>query len=75
MKYAFAKRVRHLQSSAVRDILKIVNQGDVISFAGGLPDDELFPTRAITDAFSRALAKGNKALQYGETEAIGRLEK
>ncbi|GAF18626.1 LOW QUALITY PROTEIN: aspartate aminotransferase [Bacillus sp. JCM 19046] len=68
MKYAFAKRVRHLQSSAVRDILKIVNQGDVISFAGGLPDDELFPTRAITDAFSRALAKGNKALQYGETE-------
>lgn len=68
MKYAFAKRVRHLQSSAVRDILKIVNQGDVISFAGGLPDDQLFPTQAITDAFSRALAKGNKALQYGETE-------
>ncbi|WP_307189865.1 aminotransferase class I/II-fold pyridoxal phosphate-dependent enzyme [Geomicrobium sp. JCM 19037] len=68
MKYAFAKRVRHLQSSAVRDILKIVNQGNVISFAGGLPDDDLFPVAAIEDAFSRALSKGKKAMQYGETE-------
>ncbi|QQK80880.1 PLP-dependent aminotransferase family protein [Salicibibacter cibi] len=68
MKYAFAQRVRHLQSSAVRDILKVVNQGDVISFAGGLPDDDLFPVEAIEDAFSRALAKGKKAMQYGETE-------
>ncbi|AIC93900.1 aminotransferase-like domain-containing protein [Shouchella lehensis] len=68
MKYAFAKRVRHLQSSVVRDILKIVNQGDVISFAGGLPDDGLFPTQAIKDAFSSAFEKGNKAFQYGETE-------
>ncbi len=68
MKYAFAKRVRHLQSSVVRDILKIVNQGDVISFAGGLPDDGLFPTQAIKDAFTSAFEKGNKAFQYGETE-------
>ncbi|MBB6448419.1 2-aminoadipate transaminase [Geomicrobium halophilum] len=68
MKYAFAKRVRHLQSSAVRDILKVVNQGDVISFAGGLPDDELFPVEAIEEAFSRALSKGKKAMQYDETE-------
>ncbi|WP_078390804.1 PLP-dependent aminotransferase family protein [Shouchella patagoniensis] len=68
MKYAFAKRVRHLQSSAVRDILKVVNQGNIISFAGGLPDDGLFPAKAIEDAFSRAFSKGNKALQYGETE-------
>ncbi|WP_059102836.1 PLP-dependent aminotransferase family protein [Shouchella shacheensis] len=68
MKYAFAKRVRHLQSSAVRDILKVVNQGDVISFAGGLPDDELFPVEAIEEAFTRVFAKGKKAMQYGETE-------
>ncbi|GAK09352.1 LOW QUALITY PROTEIN: aspartate aminotransferase [Geomicrobium sp. JCM 19038] len=68
MKYAFAKRVRHLQSSAVRDILKVVNQGNVLSFAGGLPDDELFPVEAIEDSFRRALSKGKKAMQYGETE-------
>ncbi|GIN07981.1 aminotransferase [Shouchella clausii] len=68
MKYAFAQRVRHLKSSAVRDILKVVNRGDVISFAGGLPDDGLFPLKAIEEAFSRVFASGNKALQYGETE-------
>ncbi|KGA98044.1 aminotransferase [Alkalihalobacillus alcalophilus ATCC 27647 = CGMCC 1.3604] len=71
MKYAFAKRVRHLQSSAVRDILKVVGQGDVISFAGGLPDDELFPMQGIEEAFSRVFAAGKgSALQYAETEGF-----
>ncbi|MBD1381761.1 aminotransferase-like domain-containing protein [Metabacillus arenae] len=73
MKYPFAKRVRHLQSSAVRDILKVVNKGNVISFAGGLPDDELFPNEAIKEAFSRVFAKGNNPLQYIETEGYGPL--
>ncbi len=68
MKYAFANRVRHLQSSAVRDILKIVGSGDVISFAGGLPDDDLFPIKGIEDAFSRVFNSGKQALQYAETE-------
>ncbi|TSB45809.1 PLP-dependent aminotransferase family protein [Alkalicoccobacillus porphyridii] len=68
MRYAFSKRVRHLQSSAVRDILKVVGNGDVISFAGGLPADDLFPVEAIEEAFSRAFASGTKALQYIETE-------
>ncbi|WP_332694044.1 PLP-dependent aminotransferase family protein [Halalkalibacter lacteus] len=68
MKYAFADRVRYLQSSAVRDILKIVGQGNVISFAGGLPDDELFPIEGLENAFSRVFATGKKSLQYMETE-------
>ncbi|MFC0472385.1 PLP-dependent aminotransferase family protein [Halalkalibacter kiskunsagensis] len=68
MKYAFADRVRYLQSSAVRDILKIVGQGNVISFAGGLPDDDLFPIEGLEDAFSRVFATGKKSLQYMETE-------
>ncbi|MDT8862059.1 PLP-dependent aminotransferase family protein [Alkalihalobacillus sp. MEB130] len=68
MKYAFADRVRYLQSSAVRDILKIVGKGDVISFAGGLPDDELFPLDGLEDAFSRVFQTGKKSLQYMETE-------
>ncbi|MED4079330.1 PLP-dependent aminotransferase family protein [Halalkalibacterium halodurans] len=70
MKYAFAKRVRHLHSSAVRDILKVVNQQGVISFAGGLPDDELFPLEAMEDAFSRVFATGKKSMQYSETEGF-----
>lgn len=68
MKYAFASRIRHLQSSAVRDILKIVGNGDVISFAGGLPDDELFPMKGIEEAFSRVFKTGKQSLQYAETE-------
>lgn len=73
VKYPFAKRVRHLQSSAVRDILKVVNKGNVISFAGGLPDDELFPHEAIQEAFSRVFANGKNPLQYIETEGFGPL--
>lgn len=70
MKYGFSHRVRYLRSSAVRDILKVVNKGDVISFAGGLPDEGLFPVEAMQQAFNKALTSGNKALQYGETEGV-----
>ncbi|RKD68146.1 2-aminoadipate transaminase [Sinobaca qinghaiensis] len=74
MKYGFAKRVRHMQSSAVRDILKVVNKGDVISFAGGLPDEKLFPVEAVRKAFDQALSSNNKVLQYGETEGVPALK-
>ncbi|RSL34051.1 PLP-dependent aminotransferase family protein [Salibacterium salarium] len=70
MKYGFAKRVNHMQSSAVRDILKVVNRGDVISFAGGLPDEKLFPVEEVRRAFDQALSADPKALQYGETEGV-----
>ncbi|MFA9559721.1 PLP-dependent aminotransferase family protein [Evansella sp. AB-rgal1] len=68
MRYAFAKRVRHLQSSAVRDILKVVSKGNVISFAGGLPDDDLFPLDGVREAFEKTFETGKKPLQYIETE-------
>lgn len=74
MKYGFTKRVRHMQSSAVRDILKVVNKGDVISFAGGLPDEKLFPVEAVRQAFDEALSSSNKVLQYGETEGVPALK-
>ncbi|WP_158734776.1 PLP-dependent aminotransferase family protein [Alteribacillus sp. YIM 98480] len=70
MKYGFAKRVNHMQSSAVRDILKVVNKGDVISFAGGLPDEKLFPVQEVRKAFDQALLSNPKVLQYGETEGV-----
>ncbi|MCZ0702769.1 2-aminoadipate transaminase [Natronobacillus azotifigens] len=70
MKYGFSDRVRYFDSSAVRDILKVVNQGNVISFAGGLPDEDLFPVEAVKDAFQKAITSGNKALQYAETEGL-----
>lgn len=70
MKYGFSHRVRYLKSSAVRDILKVVNNGDVISFAGGLPDEALFPVEAVSNAFQKAIQTDRKALQYGETEGV-----
>ncbi|KIL50018.1 PLP-dependent aminotransferase family protein [Jeotgalibacillus soli] len=73
MKYGFANRVKHLQSSAVRDLLKIVEKGNVISFAGGLPDDNLFPVDAVKAAFEKSFHAEKSSLQYGTTEGYAPL--
>ncbi|WP_027414723.1 PLP-dependent aminotransferase family protein [Aneurinibacillus terranovensis] len=70
MKYAFSDRTKRFQSSAVRDILKVVNQGNVISFAGGMPYDELFPLMAVEEAYKCVFESGKKTLQYGLTEGF-----
>ncbi|MFD0590806.1 PLP-dependent aminotransferase family protein [Paenibacillus sp. GCM10027627] len=68
MEYRFSTRVSQLQSSAVRDILKLTQGKDMISFAGGLPAEELFPVQAVREAADRVFAAGTGALQYGLTE-------
>ena len=40
----FAERTAHLRVSTIREMLKVTQQPDVISFGGGLPAPELFPT-------------------------------
>lgn len=58
-----------LKPSAIREILKTTEAPDVISFAGGLPAPELFPTGAIREATEVVLTReGQAALQYGVTE-------
>lgn len=65
----FAQRTLTMRSSAIRELLKVTENRDVISFAGGLPAPELFPIAAFHEACSRLLAeKGESALQYGTTE-------
>jgi 2-aminoadipate transaminase len=60
--------------SAVREILKVAEQPDVLSFAGGLPAPELFPVEAIAAAHAEVLARdGGAALQYSTTEGYGPL--
>lgn len=68
----YASRVAGLQSSAIREILRVVNHPDVMSFAGGLPAPELFPGAAIAEVVGALLAGpgGAAALQYGETEGV-----
>ena len=58
-----------LRSSAIRDLLAVTTQPDVISFAGGVPATEMFPVDAIRVSFDAVLrADGGSALQYGPTE-------
>lgn len=68
MEYQFSKKVSQLKSSAVRDILKLTQGKDMISFAGGLPAEELFPVQAVREAAERVFSAGTGALQYGLTE-------
>ncbi len=58
-----------MQRSTIREILKLTQQKDLISFAGGLPAPELFPLQKFTLAMEETLATdGASALQYDVTE-------
>ena len=69
MKLNFAKRMSYIKASEIREILKVTEQEDVISFAGGLPAPELFPIDEINEINQIVLKEaGTKALQYTTTE-------
>ena len=65
-----ATRNARMKASEIRELLKLLDQPDIISFAGGIPDPALFPTEAFRDAFSAALTgpKAGAALQYSVSE-------
>ncbi len=67
---ALSSRLADVQSSPVRDILKLTQRAEVISFAGGLPAPELFPAEMVAQAFATALKPTvvARALQYSTTE-------
>ena len=65
----YAQRAKNLKSSAIRELLKITQNPDIISFAGGLPAPEVFPAERFREACDRVLEKQARlALQYGATE-------
>lgn len=69
MKFKTAKRMSSMKASEIREILKITERPEVISFAGGLPAPELFPVDAIKEVNRIVLeTDGPKALQYTTTE-------
>jgi 2-aminoadipate transaminase len=64
-----AERTENMKSSAIRELLKLTQQPDIISFAGGLPSPEFFPLREIEEACRHIIrTEGAQALQYGTTE-------
>ncbi len=65
----FSQRAREMKASDVRELLKLLQVPDMISFAGGMPSSETFPVDMIRDIASDVLSKdGGKVLQYGITE-------
>lgn len=65
----YAQRTQRIQSSAIRELLKLTEQPDVISFAGGLPAPEVFPVKEFQEACQKVLTEhGPQALQYSTTE-------
>ncbi len=67
----FSDLAKSIKASDVRELLKIVEQGGVISFAGGLPDPRTFPKKEISEIAVEVIEKyGDKALQYAPTRGV-----
>lgn len=70
----FSTRMSQLKGSAIRELLKIATQPDIVSFAGGMPAPELFPVEQVMEASMAVLKEqGRAALQYSSTEGYPRL--
>ena len=69
MKRAFADRMACVHKSFVREILKVTEDPEIISFAGGLPNPRYFPVQGVAKAATKVLSdSGEAALQYSTTE-------
>ncbi|MEI6802589.1 MAG: PLP-dependent aminotransferase family protein [Burkholderiales bacterium] len=65
----FAQRLNQVETSAIRELFKLLGKPGIISFAGGFPDSALFDVEGIRAASNRALDEdAGAALQYGATE-------
>lgn len=65
----FADRLNNVETSAIRELFKLLGKPGIISFAGGFPDSAMFDVDGIREASQRALAEEpGGALQYGATE-------
>ena len=74
MPLQFAERLRNVETSAIRELFKLLGQPGIISFAGGFPDSTLFDVVGIQAAVQSALTdEPAAALQYGATEGYGPL--
>jgi 2-aminoadipate transaminase len=67
--YRYAHRIQRMESSVIRELLKLTEQPDIISFAGGLPAPDVFPVEQFREACNYVLDNfGPQALQYSTTE-------
>jgi 2-aminoadipate transaminase len=70
----FARRVTGMKPSALREILKLTQKSNVVSFAGGLPAPNLFPQERIAEATQKVIKEqARQAFQYGTSEGYAPL--
>jgi 2-aminoadipate transaminase len=70
----FSRDAHNLRPSAIRAFAKLINDPNIISFAGGVPNPETFPAEAIAEIAGRVVReKRAVALQYGPTRGLPRL--
>ncbi|GKT01045.1 PLP-dependent aminotransferase family protein [Acidovorax sp. SUPP3434] len=74
MPLQFADRLNNVETSAIRELFKLLGKPGIISFAGGFPDSAMFDVDGIREASNQALAEEpGAALQYGATEGYNPL--
>jgi 2-aminoadipate transaminase len=74
MSWTLSQRAQKLTSSAIREILKVTERPEVISFAGGLPSPDTFPVERLRAKAAEVLTNDpSPALQYGPTEGYLKL--
>ena len=67
--YRYSQRTQRMKASAIRELLKVTEQPDMISFGGGFPAPDVFPVEEFKRACNYVLEhKGADALQYGGTD-------
>ena len=67
----FSDRMARVRASEIRELLKLLDQPDILSFAGGIPDPGLFPAQEIQNGYQAVLADpvlSRQALQYSVSE-------
>ncbi|NML84596.1 PLP-dependent aminotransferase family protein [Polaromonas sp.] len=70
----FADRLNNVETSAIRELFKLLGKPGIISFAGGFPDSAMFDVEGIREAVNAALSEeAGAALQYGATEGYNPL--
>ncbi len=74
MAIPFADRLNNVETSAIRELFKLLGKPGIISFAGGFPDSAMFDVEGIREAANAALTRdAGAALQYGATEGFNPL--
>ncbi len=72
----FSERASKMKRSEIRELLKLIQQPDIISFAGGLPNPKAFPIEETREIINDLLDnEGEKVMQYGSTEGVPELRK